>query len=426
MSGDPLGARVSRLKNGVRIASAFMPHLQGVCVGVWALVGGRHEKREECGIAHFLEHLLFKGTTKRSARELTLAVEGVGGYLNAFTTEDHTCYYAKAAAVHFERIGEVLLEMYSDSQFPENEVRREREVIREEILSGRDVPSQWVEDLLSESLWPGHPLGRSLTGTEESIARLGRRALRGFRDRHYTGANTVVTVAGSVEHAQVLEVLGGGFGALSKGKSVRSSRLKKAPRFELRVEEADSEQSHVALGFHAYGRTDPRRYAARLLSVLLGENMSSRLFQVLRERHGYCYSVQSSTVFLEETGAVSIFADLDPAKLPGALKLLRREFERLRERRVSKGELRRAQEYVIGQARISLDSATQRNAWMAESLMAHGRVVSPGEVEAGILAVDPAMVQGVAREVLTRNRMGAAFVGPGYGKGEMERLLMGF
>ena len=171
---------VTRLPNGARIASVEMPHMRSVTVGVWAGVGGRHERVREGGISHFIEHLLFKGTKRRNPRQITAAVEGVGGYLNAFTTEDHTCYYAKAGAPHFERLCDVLTDMYLDSVFAKAEIEREREVIREEILMYRDQPAQHAQELLTSTLWPRHPLGRPLTGTVETVSKLGRREIYGI------------------------------------------------------------------------------------------------------------------------------------------------------------------------------------------------------------------------------------------------------
>lgn len=416
---------VSTLANGVRVATTTMPHLRGVCVGIWAAVGGRHEADSESGLAHFLEHLLFKGTSRHSARELTTAVEGVGGYLNAFTTEDHTCYYAKAAAPHFARLSDTLIEMYTDSQFPANEVEREREVIREEILSYRDVPAQWAEELLSEALWPKHPLGRPLTGTVETLAVLGGADLRAFRDFHYNGQNTILTVAGPIAHRDVLAQVSKALGEIPAGRGGVPVPAPKTVRAGIRVEVEDSEQAHLALGFHAVSRTHPLRFALRLLSVILGENMSSRLFQSLRERYGYCYSVQSSTVLLEETGALSIFADLDPLKLPSAIKVIRRELSRLCEKKPSKAELRRARDFTIGQTQISLDSATQQISWMAESLMSHGRVEAPREVEQGIFDVTPEEIQAVALACFSPNRTGVALVGPQYDKASVRRMIFG-
>jgi len=413
---------VTTLGNGVRVATAWMPHLRGTSVGVWAAVGGRHEKRGECGVAHFLEHLFFKGTASRSARELTAAVEGVGGYLNAYTTEDHTCYYAKADASHFSTVAEVLLEMYLDAQFPENEMEKEREVIREEILSLKDSPAQWAEDLLSESLWPSHPLGRPLTGSLESVEGITRGHLLAFRERHYTGRNTLFTVAGPVPHEEVLRVVRRSLERLPVGKKFRpaaaSGRLS-----EVRVAAEDTGQAHLAMGFHTCSRTDPGRFALRLLSVMLGENMSSRLFQTLRERFGYCYSTQSSAVAFEESGALCVYTDLDPAKLARAVAAIRRECGRFSARAPGRKELQMAARYAIGQTRLALDSSTQQSSWMAESLMALGRVVEPAEVERALLGVTGAEVHACAKKYLCFERAGAALVGPGVAVEELEKMV---
>ncbi|NBV87138.1 MAG: insulinase family protein [Verrucomicrobia bacterium] len=404
------------------MATAWMPHLRGVSIGVWTAVGGRHETANECGVAHFLEHLFFKGTSAHTARELTQAIEGVGGYLNAYTTEDHTCYYAKADASHFERSAEVLLEMYLDAQFPEQELEREREVIREEILSVRDNPSQWAEDLLSESLWPRQPLGRPLTGTLESLQRLERRHMQAFRDRHYTGRNTIFTVAGPVPHEEVLQRVRAPLERLEVGRPSRALRARPGDA-AFCAQEADTGQSHLALGFHACSRSDSRRFALRLLSVLLGENMSSRLFQTLRERFGYCYSMQSSIASFAETGALCIYADLEASKLAKAMAVIQRECLRFAHRAPSAKEVRLAAQYAVGQNRVSLDSATHQACWMAESLMAFGRVVEPTEVERDYFAVQKDEIQSVARDLIRFDKAALALVGGGMEAVALERAM---
>ncbi len=417
--------QVTTLRNGARIASVQMPHLRGVCTGIWANIGGRHEREDECGLAHFLEHLLFKGTSAHSARELTIAVEGVGGYFNAYTTEDHTCYYAKADAAHFKRIAEVLLEMYLDAQFPEHELEREREVISEEILSLKDTPSQWAEDLLSAALWPGHPLGSPLTGTLDSVSCFKRKHLLAFRKRHYTARNTLFTVAGPLEHAEVLKTIRPALEKLDRGKPSPLRSAEHSRPTAIRVAAESTGQLHFGVGFRACSRVDPHRFALKLGSVLLGENMSSRLFQSLRERKGICYSIQSSTVSFAETGALCISADLDATKLEPALKAIRVEGTRLASRPPSRAELRAAQCYVIGQNRIALDSATQQSAWMAESLMAFNRVIDVEEVEGAFLAVTPAQIQEAASRWLDFRCAAAALVGDGVEEKRFASLVRG-
>jgi predicted Zn-dependent peptidase len=404
---------VTRLPNGVRIASVEMPHMRSVTVGVWAGVGGRHERAEESGISHFVEHLLFKGTRRRNTREITAAVEGVGGYLNAFTTEDHTCYYAKAGLRHFERLCDVLGDMYLNSVFPKPEIDREREVIREEILMYRDQPAQHVQELLTSTLWPSHPLGRPLTGTVETVSRIGRPQISAFHERNYNGGGTVVTVAGSVSHSDAVAALEPEVGRLPGGRRPRFQSSPAPPRrTAVKLHTHDTEQTHLAMGFHTWGRKDDRRFALKLLSVLLGENMSSRLFQKLRERNAYCYSISSGMVTLEDTGAFHISAGLDPGKLEPAIRLILREVQAIAERGPNKAELKMARDYTIGQTLMGLESTTNQILWMGESLHGYGRVLCPVEVEQRILAVTPEEVLAVAADCLRRGRLGIAVVGP--------------
>jgi len=405
--------RLTKLPNGVRIASVEMPYMRSVSLGVWAGIGGRHESAEQSGISHFMEHLLFKGTKRRTAKKITESVEGLGGYLNAFTTEDHTCYYAKASAPHLPELCDVLGDMYLESQFCPNEIEREREVIREEILMYRDQPSQHAQELLTETMWPEHPLGRPLTGTVETIARMKRPDFVRFRERHYTGGTTIITVAGPVYHERVVELLRPIFSRLPRGRAPRfvRSRPKDGPaRVSLFTQE--TEQTHLAMGFHAFGRADERRYALKLLSVILGENMSSRLFQKLRERHGFCYSVQTSMVTLADTGSIHVYAGLDAANLERAVKMILRELENICHKAPGKTELKKAQDYTIGQTFMGLESTSNQIMWMGESLLGYGKVLDPAEIEKMILAVTPQDIQRVACHCLNKVRLGVAVVGP--------------
>lgn len=404
--------RLTTLPNGVRIASVEMPHMCSVSVGIWAGVGGRHEPQAMSGMSHFAEHLLFKGTARRNARQITEAVEGVGGYLNAFTTEDHTCYYAKAASRHLRTLCDVLGDMYLNSQFSPVEIERERDVIREEILMVFDSPGQHVQELLSEALWPGQALGRPLTGSAKAIARYGRDDFLAFTRKFYNGSSTILTVAGQADHESVVGHFAPIFEKMPKGRLPRYTRAaqrEKGPR--LVAVKQEIEQTHLALGFHAIGRHDPRRYALKLLSVILGENMSSRLFQKLRERHGICYSISSGLVSLEDTGALTIFAAVEPAKLEKAIRLTMQELDRFIHKAPSKSELRKAKDYTIGQTLMGLESTSSQMTWMGESILSYGRVVDPADVETRLHAVTPEEISATARLCLERSRLALAITG---------------
>ena len=405
--------RLTKLPNGARIASVEMPDMKSVSIGFWAAIGGRHETARHSGISHFIEHLLFKGTKRRSAKKITESVEGLGGYLNAFTTEDHTCYYAKAGVAHFGELCEVLADMYLRSQFPPAEIEREREVIREEILMYRDQPSQHVQELLTQTMWPQHPLGRPLTGSVETIGSLQRRDFLAFRQAHYNARTTIVTVAGPLPHERVVAELTPHLRQLPAGRTPRytRARLPKQPA-RVTVHTQDTEQTHLAMGFHAFGRNDERRYALKLLSVILGENMSSRLFQKLREQRGYCYHVSTSMVALADSGAICISAGLDLAKLKSALQLILRELRGICTKKPGADELRKARDYAIGITLMGLESTTNQIMWMGESLLGYGKILDPSEAERAISAVTAEEVQSVACHCLNRGRLGVAIVGP--------------
>jgi len=401
------------LENGVRIATRPMPEMKSVSVGIWVAVGGRHETENLCGISHFLEHLLFKGTSKRSAKQITEEVEGVGGFINAFTTEDHTCFYAKAGSQHLPALADVLCDMYVNSLFAESEIARERDVIREEIMMYKDHPGQFSQELLTEAMWPRHALGRPLTGSIESITRIRREDLLKFVEKNYNGNSTVVTVAGNCSHDEVVRHFGDKLKNVAKGKPPEFqpwSEIKRDRR--VLVANDATEQTHLALGYHAMSRTDERRHAMKLLSVILGENMSSRLFQQLRERYAYCYSVHSGTLVLEDSGLVSICVGLEPEKLQSALRAIHKELDKLRTRPPGKKELRQAQEYTVGQNELALESTTNQIMWMGESLLAYGSVIDPDEVQACFKRVTGDQIQEVANLCFAPQKMGLGLVGP--------------
>ncbi len=408
--------QVTTLANGLRIATAEMPGFESVSAGLWAGVGGRHESDRTNGAAHFLEHLLFKGTRRRTASGIAREVEGLGGDLNAFTGVDHTCYYAKAEARQLARVADVLLDMYQHSTLPAKEVERERGVIREEILMGRDQPAQVAEELLSATFWPGQPLGRPLTGTVESVATLRRSDLVAFWRGGYASGNTVMAVAGPVKHREVVAELRAGLERARRGPRARFRRvpaLSRRREVMVKVERQDIEQVHLTMGFPGPSRHSHERYVMRVLNAVLGENMSSRLFQKLREERGLCYSVHTHVETLHETGMFSITVGLEADRLAETLELIRRELARIATRSVKRDELRRAKDYLVGQHRLNLESTTNQMLWMGETLLAYDRVVEPDVARARIAAVTAAELQAAARKCFFGpGRVAVAAVGP--------------
>jgi predicted Zn-dependent peptidase len=310
-------------------------------------------------------------------------------------------------------LANVLCDMYVNSLFAEQEIERERDVIREEILMYKDQPGQFSQELLTEAMWPRHALGRPLTGSVESISRIKREHLLKFIAENYNGLSTVVTVAGRCNHDEVVKSFRSKLKKLPRGRAPAFQRWNEVKRDQrVLVAKDETEQTHLALGYHAMSRTDDRRHAMKLLSVILGENMSSRLFQQLRERYAFCYSVHSGTLVLEDSGLVSICVGLEPAKLRSALRAIHRELGKLLHKPPSKKELRQAQEYTIGQNELGLESTTNQIMWMGESLIAYDKVVDPEEVQAKFKEVTSEQIQEVANLCFAPQRMGLGVVGP--------------
>lgn len=403
--------QTTTLPNGLRIATSEMPDMESIALGLWVGVGGRYESVRHTGISHFIEHLLFKGTRRRTAKEISQTVEGLGGYLNAFTGEEHTCYYAKASHRHFSMLVDVLADMYQHPRFAAADIAKERAVIKEELLMYHDQPDHYVHELLTETLWPNQPLGRPLTGSVKSLDATDRAALLAFKQRNYTAANTVVAVAGRCRHENIVESVSKALRLDGKGRCTRftaAEEPQRAPR--LRFLTKTVEQTHLALGIRGFSRHDDRRFAAKLLSVILGENMSSRLFQVIREQHGLAYSIQSAGSYFADTGAFLVSAGLDTKRLPRALRLILHELRKISRRPPPPAELRRAKDYTIGQMRLGLESTSNQMMWLGEHLIAYGFIRTPDEIEQKLEAVTPDDVQAVAAALFRDSRLNAAII----------------
>ncbi len=402
-------AEVYELDNGVRVAAFRMPHMHSVCIGLWSGVGSRHETVSLNGISHFLEHLLFRGTPQRSARRIVHEIESRGGIINAFTSEDHTCYYVKVEASQAPVAIEVLADMYCNASLRLSDTEQERAIILEEIRGYRDNHAARVEELLDDALWPGHILGMPVTGSEESLGRITNRQLQSHHHRYYKGNHTVVAVAGNYT-GKVLSGVNERLASLGRGQPIEGGKHVPRSRRLFRVECSDTEQCHVELGFRTFGRHQRDRYALRLISVLLGENMSSNLFQKLREKHALCYHLQSDLNLLEDTGALTLQLALDAGNLPRALRMIRQECEQLKRSGVSQTRLNAARRYVLGQLRMARDSVTQRMLLAGESLLGYGRVITDREIEDAYQKINTSDIKKVAEKVLNLEKMVSAVV----------------
>lgn len=402
-----------RLENGLRVLTSRMPYVDSATVGLWIGVGSRHEELRMAGVSHFIEHMLFKGTRNRTAREISAAIEGYGGYLNAFTQEENTCYYARVPAEQWERALNVLVDMFRNSLFDRGEMAKEKDVVTEEILMYRDQPQQLVEEMLAAALWKGHPLGRSVSGEPEAVASLTRRDVLDFMARSYVARNTFLVFAGQVDPDACVRQVRKLTAGLAAGPALRYRRATPvAPQTRYVSAVREIEQTHVALGFRIFGQSDPRRYALRVLNTLVGENMSSRLFQVVREKFGLAYSIQSACHLFRDSGAFVVTAGVEPENTVRALDLMCRELARLKDRPVGAGELRRAKDYVIGQLRLGLEGTSHQMIWLGEAALTPGRILQPEEVISKIQEVDAQSVQSLAALAFQEARASLALVTP--------------
>ena len=403
--------QVTRLSNGLTVATAEMPHMASVSLGLWVGVGARYEPAELNGACHFIEHLLFKGTKRRSAKQISQAVEGIGGYLNAFTSEENTCVYSKARHDRFDELLDVLVDMFLNSRFSPVEIEKERNVIKEELAMYFDQPQHYVHELLNTTLWPDQALGRSLTGTGKTLDAMTRNDLVSFLRANYVSGATLICAAGNLRHKQIVKAV-----ARVAPKFLRGKRPHFAPATcdqnqpRLKLFTRKTEQTQIALGIRTCSRHDERRYALRLFNVILGENMSSRLFQVLREDRGLAYNIYSSISFFDDTGDLVISAGLDTGNLPKTLKLILRELRRLTETPPTAAEFRRARDYVLGQIDLSLEGTENQMMWLGEQLLGYGKIISPAEIKRRLSEVKISDIRAVARDFIRPERLNLALV----------------
>ncbi len=406
--------QISELPNGLRIATAEMPHMASASLGFWAAVGSRHESASEHGAAHFVEHLLFKGTQTRSASAIAREVEGAGGSLDAYTSEDHTCYYARGPAELFESMADVIADMYQHPALKPADIDNERSVIKEEIAMVFDQPSQYLDDLLSAAAWgEQNPLGRPITGTTKSISALGQSELKHFFDRHYVGCQSIIAAAGNITHQQTLDAVASRMANLPAGTlPVLEKPCLQKSSAAFSVATRETEQIHFSIAFHAFDRKDDHRYSQKLLSVLLGENMSSLLFQKLREEEAVCYSIQSDVTTFEDAGMFHIYCALDPQHLTRALEVITCTLNDLRHKLADAQMLAEAKSYAIGQSQIALESTSSQMTWLGESIMAYGKLIDPAKSQQRLEAVNLEQIRHVANELFTPERLIIAAVGP--------------
>ena len=401
------------LPGGLGVVVRPMPQAASAAIGVWVRAGGRYESSDLAGISHFIEHLVFKGTRTRSCEALKQAIEGVGGLLNAFTAEEFTCYLAKVPSRHVGRAITILSDMVLHPAFRARDIDREREVILEEIRMYEDTPAQYVHELFNQLLWPNHPLGHLLAGTVGSVRRITHTDLTAYWKRFYHPRHMLVSGAGAMQGDAAVRQLRRAFGRAGTGTLQRMSPAPRPQRGpQVRLLNKKTEQTHVCLGTPALSRAHRLRFAMELVHVLLGANMSSRLFHEVREKRGLVYEIGTHIKRYKDTGAFVIYAGCDAAKLPTMIETVMGELRRLKRERVRAAELRRAKEFYTGQLTMGLEDTMDHMCWMGEQAITVGRVGRPEDVISSIERVTAAQIQQVARLLFQAGHLYMAAIGP--------------
>jgi len=401
------------LDNGLTLLTESMPHVRSVTVGVWLRQGSRSEARKVNGISHFIEHLVFKGTESRTAREIALTMDSVGGQMDAFTSKEYTCFYAKVLDEHLEEVLDLLADIVQRPRFDSTEIERERQVVLEEIRMVEDTPDDLIYDLFTEASFPRHTLGRPIQGTLESVSALSRRQLLRFFRGAYRPQNMVIAVAGNLKQPRLSRLVRRAFGGLEAGTATTgrhavprptSSILVKRPKKEL-------EQLHLLLGLPAYPERFERRYPLYVLNTILGGTISSRLFQRIREERGLAFSVYSAPNTFIDTGFLVIYAATSPENGREVIRLVRDELRELRDRGPTAEELHVAREHLKGSLMLSLESTTSRMSNLARQEIYFGKQHSLGDTLRNVGSVTLEQVHDLARELVGTRKLSLAAVG---------------
>jgi len=405
--------RKTILENGLRIITHPMKRMQSAALGIWIKVGGRYEAPEYKGIAHFLEHLLFKGSKKYSYRKIKESIEGVGGSLNGFTSEELTCYLAKLPYSHLGLALDVLSDMVINPLLHPKEIEKERTVILEEAKMYKDLPQSYVHELLDELLWPKQPLGMTIIGTVDSIGRIYKENLSLFKSQYYTPSNIVVSAAGLLEHNNFTDRIRNIFSSLKSKDVSPFLKVKEEQRQpQLKLLHKDTEQTHLVLGFHSFKRDHPLRYAQGLLHIILGANMSSRLFNELREKKGLAYEIGTQVKYFQDTGAFIVHAGIDNRKVNESIEVILKELEKAKDKLVSIDEFKRAKEFYLGQLALSLEETLDNMLWIGESTATLDEVYSLKDIFKKINKIKREDIREVADYIFKEKSLNLALIGP--------------
>jgi predicted Zn-dependent peptidase len=404
--------RKERLENGLTLITESMPHVRSVAVGVWLRQGSRHEPADLNGASHFIEHMVFKGTKTRSAREIALAMDSVGGQIDAFTSKEYTCFYAKVLDEHLPIAVDLLSDIVLNPRFDEAEIERERKVVTEEIRMVEDTPEELVYDLFSSQFYPRHALGRPIQGTEETVSSLTRRRLLRYFHEAYRPGNMLIAAAGNLRHDRFARTIRRAFAPMERVRGPVRAVTPPRPHSGIATRsKRELEQLHLVFGVPGFPERFKDRYALFVLNALLGGTMSSRLFQKIREERGLAYSVYSAVNAFSDTGLFMVYAATSPSSGREVLRLILDEATSLAERGPDASETGVAKEHLKGSLMLSLESTVSRMSNLARQEIYFGRQFSLEEVLRGVESVSPARIHRIAGTLFGKRRFALAAVG---------------
>jgi predicted Zn-dependent peptidase len=403
--------RKDTLSNGIRVVSETLPKSRSVSIGVWVKVGSRHEPPEIGGVSHFIEHLFFKGTEKRTAKDIAIEMDSIGGEMNAFTSQETTTYYAKVVDEHLPVAIDLLSDILLGSKFDPVEMEKERKVILEEIKSVEDTPDDYIHELFTNTVWPDNSLGRPILGTKETIKGMKHENIISYIDDYYGSKEIVISVAGNFEHARLIELLNMSFGKFSK-----TGTLKKevTPTFThaLSVRKKQLEQVQLCIGCKGLNYTHEDRFALSALNTVLGNSMSSRLFQEVREQNALAYSIYSYVMSYRDTGLLTVYAGTDPANALEVIRLTLKEFKKIKEEGITPAEDTRAKNQIKGSLVLSLESSNSHMSRIARQEIYFGKYLSMDDIIKGVEKVTTDQVQRLAQQLFSPDNFALTVLGP--------------
>ena len=418
MSETKPDVRLTKLDNGLTLVTERIPHVRSVSIGVWIRGGSRVEPPELNGMSHFIEHTVFKGTSKRSAHDITSDMDAIGGQLDAFTSKELVCFNARVIDENLPQAFEILSDLVLDPIFPADEIKREQNVILEEIRMDEDSPEYLAQEIFSQSFWPGHPLGRPILGTAETVPTFDRDRAQAFYREWYCPANIFITAAGNLDHDRFAGTVSAAFAALSSLPSSSSASdngsQQSAPTAEATLTtrvKKDLTQAQLLFGAPCYELTHEKRYGMGLLATILGGGMSSRLFQRIREQEGLAYAVYADVSAYRDTGCFAVSAGTAPETVPRVLELACEEIARMKNEPVPEDELRRAKESLKGGILLSLESTSSRMGNLARQQIYFGRLSTVDEILRRVESVTVEEIQTLANEIFDPHKTAATVLG---------------